>query len=104
MKYKRFSESDWDGFADAEEFEDGSNPVIAESKFLDAPFTGYILVVCGSGAEAMLVQEGYEGDIWSEEIWSKDQKFTRPPARLLEALPQEFSYDLLNELGFKQLS
>lgn len=103
MNYKPFDKLDWDGFAGAEPFTDGSEPLIAEGKFLDAPFTDYLFIADGNGFFVSLMRGTDAGETYEQEDWQLDKPNTEPPVNKLLYLPSEWSYELLNELGFEKL-
>jgi hypothetical protein len=92
MKLKTFTEHDWDGFAGAEKFKDGSNPLI------------------GSDCKALVIADRDGIYVWLDEDenamgWALDLKTATKRAILIvaENLPDPLTEKDLEELGFERV-
>ena len=92
-KIKPFTESDWDGFAGAEEFGPRNPPLIAESE------NGLIVIgdVNGIGV--------FTGDDPEDEGYSLHlENATEAQVRaLMEGMPENITEAVLNDWGFRKI-
>ena len=87
-KVRRFSQDDWDGFAGAERFKDGSNPFIVEND-------NFYAVGDVTGISLWFVDE--DDDCWNLNL---DNPAPKLISTILESLPEIPSVKDLKALGF----
>jgi len=90
MKLKPFADNDWDAFAGAEEFKDGSDPMISTE--------GEALVI--ADRDGIFVWLSEDEDCWGLELKNLTK---RAIVIFAESLPIELTEKDLKEFGFKRV-
>jgi len=100
VKLRPFSKSDWMGFAGAEEFEDGSEPLIGEIRVaddwpenLESMDGGVVVVVDANGIE-VVGEAGWYGYKVADDASKEDL------LHIVNQLKEPLTTDQLEDLGF----
>lgn len=100
-KLREFTKLDWYGWQGADEFKDGSSPLIAEGK-------EGTMIVCGSeiGDESAVISVYFGEDLnsWGFKSYNNKECALEDAEFLVDLLDTEFDESRWSELGFEVVS